>query len=70
MATSKSLRTRRMASLGEAAEYASVNARTIRRRIADGTLTGFRLGPRLLRVDLNEVDEKLLRPIPSGGRLA
>ncbi|WP_338538170.1 hypothetical protein N5P18_15635 [Janibacter terrae] len=32
--------------------------------IAEGTLTGYRLGPRTIRVDLNEVD-KLLRPIPS-----
>ena len=58
---------RRLASLQDAAEYAAICEKTIRRRISDGTLTGYRLGPRLLRVDLNEVDEKLLRPIPTGG---
>ena len=43
-------KTRRLASLNAAAEYASVNERTIRRRIADGALTGYRLGSRLVRV--------------------
>jgi excisionase family DNA binding protein len=59
---------RRYASLADAAAYMGVNERTIRRRIADGRLTGYRLGDRLIRVDLNELDEAL-RPIPtvSGG---
>lgn len=60
----------RFADLAEAATYARCNPKTIRRRIADGTLTGYRLGPRLLRVDLNEVDDRLLRPVPTGGRVA
>ena len=60
---------RRLASLIDAAEYASVNPRTLRRRIADGTLTGYRMGPRLVRVDLNELDA-WLRPIPAGDRNA
>jgi len=53
---------RRLASLADAADYAAVNPRTIRRRIADGSLTGYRLGARILRVDLEELDA-LLRPI-------
>lgn len=62
---------RHLVPIATAAQVAACNPRTIRRRIADGTLTGYRLGPRLLRVDLNEVDEKLLRPIPTaGGRVA
>lgn len=36
----------------EAAEYHRVHPHTIRRRIADGTLTARRFGPRLLRVRL------------------
>jgi hypothetical protein len=32
--------------------------------IASGELAGYRVGKRMLRVDLNEVDA-LLRPIPS-----
>jgi excisionase family DNA binding protein len=53
-----------LASIHEAAKYAAVNPRTIRRRIADGSLTGYRLGARVLLVDLNELDA-LLRPIPT-----
>jgi excisionase family DNA binding protein len=55
---------RRYASLSDAAEYLGVNEKTVRRRIADGTLTGYRLGGRLLRVDLNELDQAF-RPIPT-----
>jgi excisionase family DNA binding protein len=60
-------RTRRLASIADAAEYTATCTRTIRRRIADGTLTGYRTGPKLLRVDLDEIDSKLLRPIATGG---
>ena len=51
-------------SIADAGEYASVSARTIRRRIAAGDLIGYRMGPRLIRVDLAELD-RLLTPIPS-----
>lgn len=57
---------RRLVSLAEAADYAGVAPRTIRRYIAAGRVTGHRLGPRLIRVDLNELDA-LLRPIPTAG---
>ena len=63
MPPSKTHTLRRLVALKDAAEYASVSPKTIRRRIADGTLTGYRLGPRLLRVDLNELDAQF-RPIP------
>jgi excisionase family DNA binding protein len=54
---------RRYASLAKAAQYADCNERTLRRHIASGELTGYRLG-RVIRVDLNELDE-WLRPIPT-----
>ncbi len=57
---------RHLVSLAEAAEQAGCNPKTIRRRISDGSLSGFRMGPRLIRVDLNELDA-LLRPIPTAG---
>lgn len=57
---------RRLESIPHAADYLGVSTKTIRRRIADGSLTGYRAGPRLIRVDLNEVD-RLLKPIPSAG---
>jgi excisionase family DNA binding protein len=56
---------RRLESIDGAAEYAGVHPRTIRRRIAEGQLTGYRMGPRLIRVDLNELDPSL-RPIRTG----
>jgi excisionase family DNA binding protein len=55
---------RRYASLEEAASYLGCNIRTIRRRIAAGELTGYRLGSRIIRVDLEEVNA-LLEPIPT-----
>ncbi len=58
---------RRLASLADAADYTGVSAQTIRRRIACGDLTGYRMGPRLIRVDLTELDAVLLRPIPTAG---
>lgn len=63
--------TRRLASISEAAEYAACNPRTIRRRIADGSLSGYRMGARLIRVDLNELDAFLRRiPAAGGGQVA
>jgi excisionase family DNA binding protein len=47
-----------------AATHADVSTRTLRRYIAHGRLTGYRVGPRLLKVDLDEVD-RLARPIPT-----
>jgi excisionase family DNA binding protein len=55
---------RRYAKLTEAAEYLGVTDRTIRQMIADGRLTGYRNGSRLVRVDLNEVDAAMQ---PFGG---
>jgi excisionase family DNA binding protein len=55
---------RRLAMLPEAAEYGCCSAKTIRRMIASGRLTGYRMGPRLLRVDLSELDN-LLTPVPT-----
>ncbi len=51
-------------SIVQAAEYLDVSPKTIRRYIAAGQLTGYRAGPRLLRVDRNELDA-FLRPIPA-----
>jgi excisionase family DNA binding protein len=46
-----------------AAKYLGVTERTVRRMIDDGRLTGYRLeGSKFIRVDLNEVRDKL-RPI-------
>lgn len=57
---------RRLAPLNVAADYVPCSKKTIRRRIADGSLTGYRFGSRAIRIDLNELD-LLLRPIPTAG---
>ncbi|WP_423203393.1 excisionase family DNA-binding protein [Mycobacterium alsense] len=48
----------------EAAEYLGVTEQTIREMIREGRLTGYRNGPRLCRVDLNEIDAAMK---PYGG---
>ena len=55
---------RRLASLATAAAYADVSTRTLRRYISQGRLTGYRVGPRLVKIDLREL-EALARPIPT-----
>ncbi len=55
---------RRYVPLQDGAAYAGVAVKTLRRWIARGDLTGYRAGPRLIRVDLNEIDA-MLRPIPT-----
>ncbi len=47
-----------------AGDYLNVSSRTIRRYIAEGKLTGYRIGDTLIRVDMHEV-EALARPIPA-----
>ncbi len=56
--------TRRYVSISDAAEYLGVTTRTIRQMIADGRLVGYRCGPRLVRLDLNEIDAAMQ---PFGG---
>ncbi len=57
---------RRLESIENAAEYLGVSTKTIRRYIAAGLITGYRAGPRLIRVDRAELDA-MLRPIPTAG---
>ncbi|AGB21673.1 DNA-binding protein, excisionase family [Mycobacterium sp. JS623] len=62
---------RRYITIAETAEYLQVSDRTVRRLIADGDLTGYRMGKsrRTIRVDLNEVDEQLMRPLNAPPRV-
>lgn len=59
-----SARSRRLTSVADAAESYGVSERTIRRYIANGTLTAYRFGPRMIRIDLDELDSTL---VPMGG---
>jgi excisionase family DNA binding protein len=57
---------RQLETLESAAARLAVDQRTIRRRIADGTITGYRVaGRKAIRVDPVEVDDKLMQPIPA-----
>ena len=55
---------RKWISQQQAAEYLGVTSRTIRTMIADGRLTGYRAGARLVRIDINELDAAMT---PFGG---
>lgn len=44
-----------LVSVAEAAEILGVNPKTLRRWIAAGRLEAYRVGPRALRVDLDEL---------------
>ena len=60
----RAARRRRYVKIAEAADYLQVTDRTIRQMIADGRLTGYRSGSRLVRVDLDELDAAMK---PFGG---
>ena len=55
---------RRWASINDIAEHLDVTERTVRQMIADGRLTGYRLSPKFIRLDLDEVDAAM---VPFGG---
>lgn len=47
---------RRYAKIVDAAAYLDVNPITVRQMVSDGKIHAYRSGPRILRVDLNELD--------------
>jgi excisionase family DNA binding protein len=51
-------------SISDAAGLVGVHPRTIRRYIASGRIPAYRVGPRLLKVDLDDVQTLL---VPVGG---
>lgn len=57
--------------LSAGATYLTCTERFLRDQIAAGKITGYRMGTRSIRVDLDELDA-LLTPIPTtgGGRVA
>lgn len=56
--------TPKLVSLAEAAEQFGISVKTLRRRISDGTVRGYRVG-RLIRVDMNDLLENLVVEIPT-----
>jgi len=57
---------RSLVSLAVAADRFGISIKTLRRRISDGTVHGYRVG-RLVRVDLEELSECLVVEIPTVG---
>ena len=47
----------------QAAEFLGVNEKTIRNRLADRSLTGYRVGPRAIRVDRDSLIALASRPL-------
>ena len=61
------LKTRRQfETLARAAERTGLSTRTLRRRIAAGDLVAYRNGPRVIRLDPDDVDRLMIR-IPTLG---
>jgi excisionase family DNA binding protein len=56
-----------LVSVYDAAARYGVHPDTIRRRIADGTIRGYQVAGKALRVDLHDCDSKLLKRV--GGDL-
>ena len=56
--------TARWVSLNEAADYIGVHFRTLRRMIREGQIPAHRVGNRIIRLNLNEVDAAL-KPVKS-----
>ena len=48
----------------DAADYLGVTDRSIRQMVSDGHLTAYRNGRKLVRLDLNEIDARM---VPIGG---
>jgi excisionase family DNA binding protein len=52
-------------SIAAAAEHYGVSRQTVRRWIAGGKITAYRVEPRLIRVDLDEIEAKIIHPVPT-----
>ncbi|MFK5584338.1 excisionase family DNA-binding protein [Serinicoccus sp. LYQ131] len=61
LATPVLTRRRQFESLTEASQRTGLSTRTLRRRIAEGQLPAYRTGPRILRLDTEDVDRLMVR---------
>jgi excisionase family DNA binding protein len=59
---------KRLVRIKDAAPYSNCTVKTLRNRIADGTLTAYRTGPKLLLLDLDEIDRKLIQRVAAAVR--
>jgi excisionase family DNA binding protein len=52
----------------DTAKLYDVSEHTVRRWISDGLITGYKVGSTLVRVDLNEVEARVVQVIPAAGQ--
>lgn len=64
------VRRRPLATQREVAELWGVSERTVRSWIAEGRVPAYRVGTRALRLDLDEVEAALMRPVRTTARTA
>lgn len=57
---------RRYLTLSDAAGWLSLDEKTLRRWISQGRLTAYRVGPKLIRLDADEI-ESMIRVVPTAG---
>ena len=55
----------KMVSIAAAAEHDGVSQQTVRRWIASGKITAHRIEPRLIRIDLDEIEAKIIHTVPT-----
>jgi len=60
---------RRYLTLSDAAGWLSLDEKTLRRWVSQGRLTAYRVGPKLIRLDADEI-ENMIRVVPTAGNLA
>jgi hypothetical protein len=56
---------RRLVSVKAVAAMYDVDPITVRRWISSGLVRGYRIGARLIKLDLNEVEARVVRVIPA-----
>jgi excisionase family DNA binding protein len=54
-----------MVSIAAAADHYGVSRQTVRRWIASGKITAYRVDPRLIRVDLEEIEARIIHTVPT-----
>ncbi|MFD6677657.1 helix-turn-helix transcriptional regulator [Rhodococcus zopfii] len=57
--------TRRLVTVAQAAEYCEMGVSTLRRYIAEGRVPAHRIGPKMVRLDLDELDAVLTARKPT-----
>jgi len=55
----------KMVSIAAAADHFDVLRQTVRRWIASGRITAYRVEPRMIRVDLDEIEAKIIHTVPT-----